>query len=149
MDDSGGGRRGSKYPLNEYVNTRSGEQALASSRKLVGRVICARRVPYPKEIWTHLDTGPSLLTAASFPSFRFNFSQPIFPPNPLRDSFTPSFVANANYFTRRVSTVDESERTLEDDGRFENRKKKNKEMVVDTLVGLRGRRKKKEKITGK
>lgn len=60
MDDSGGGRRGSKYPLNEYVNTRSGEQALASSRKLVGRVICARRVPYPKEIWMHLDTGPSL-----------------------------------------------------------------------------------------
>lgn len=38
--------------------------------------------------------------------------------------------------------MDESERTLEDDGRFENRKKKNKEMVVDTLVGLRQKKEK-------
>lgn len=75
-----------KYPLNEYVNTRSGEQAFATSRKLVGRVICARTLPCPKEIWMHLDPHrPESFNRASLSLS--NFSQPIF--RISFDSFTP------------------------------------------------------------
>lgn len=99
-----------KYPLNEYVNTRSGEQAFATSRKLVGRVICARTVPRPKEIWMHLDPHrPEPFNRASLSLS--NFSQPIF--RISSDSFTPLLqLLPKNYFTRYFHRVNRSKASI-------------------------------------
>lgn len=140
-DSSGGGRRGSKYPLNEYVNTRSGVGKFAETCwKSYFRAQSS--VPQRNMDAPGYRPEPFNRGVAPFVSLQL-FATHLPSAIALR---LPSSVANANYFTRyrfhcRPWTIS---KMIVVSKRKKRKIKRCLSMVVDTIVGSREREKKKK-----